>query len=78
MKTLPHMRRDIKTLQHQLLCPECHKTLRVIYDDKHDETYCIHCGVVLRCPPGDGFCPEVEKTHNVTPTLEEKKKRESL
>lgn len=35
----------------ELFCPHCKQPLKVMYDERHDETYCSKCGVILRCPP---------------------------
>ena len=44
----------------ELFCPNCKKPLRVLYDDRHDETYCKCCGIILRCPPQpEIFTPDV-------------------
>jgi hypothetical protein len=39
------------------ICPECNNT-DFKYDNKHDETYCISCGLTLEGPPGyAGYIP---------------------
>lgn len=37
------------------VCPNCRKRPILRYDDIHDETYCLRCGLVISAPPVCGL-----------------------
>jgi hypothetical protein len=54
VETLAYRIREISKkapLINDNICPECEET-EFRYDSKHDETYCIKCGLTLEGPPG--------------------------